>query len=561
MKELLARLFAKPMIAFELIAASFFANMLALATSLYVIQVLNRYVSYGVDSTLATLTVGVLIAIILEFGFRQARLMLASTISSESDETLIIGSFGILTGAKAAAMDILPPGLRREVLSGADTVQTAYNAPNIAAILDVPFALVFVAALFMLSPPIAIVVTFFVVGVLIFGIGGQSALRKPTQDLAMVSARRGALVGAAIAAADTVRAFNAAAFMRNIWRKESVVHQGLRRRVISLQGLIQTLTPSVQATMSVTVIAIGATQVIAGDLDVGAMIGCNILAARALGPMTRLAQLGEAFAKARQSLSMFQEFSKLPQERVQGSALTEYKGGVEFVDLAFAYPGANAPLFESLSLKLEPGSIMVVFGANGTGKSTMARLLLGLVEPSRGHILADGVDLAQVVPEWWRKQVAYLPQEPRLLNVSIRENLTVFNPDLDDAGISRLIKAAGLRAYIDQSTDGLEALITHNGENMSLGIRRRMALSRALACDGKLAVFDEPTEGLDKEGSAQVYAAMNAMAKRGHTTIVFSHDPRILKGAGYLLDLNFKPTPKFTSMTPEMQKMLKGGKT
>lgn len=561
MKELLARLLARPVIFVELIAASLFVNLLALASPVFVIQVLNRYVSYGVDSTLATLTSGVLIAIVLEFGFRQVRLRMASVVSARSDEMLMVGSFGILTGAKSLAMDMLPPGLRREVISGADTVQAAYNAPNIAAILDVPFSLIFVGALFLLSPVIAVIVASFLVTILVFGIGSQGLLRKPTKELTAVSVRRSALVGSAITAADTVRAFNAAASMRRNWHGESNVFQGLRGRVTTLQGFVQSVTQSAQATMSVAVIAVGATLVVAGDMDVGAMIGCNILAARALGPVTRLAQLGEAFAKARQSLSMFGEFTRLPQERTQGSALAEYKGGVEFVDLAFAYPGSNVPLFESLSLKLEPGSVLVVSGSNGAGKTTLARMFAGLMEPTRGQILVDGVDLAQVVPEWWRRQISYLPQEPRLLNVSIRDNLLNFNPDLDDAALNKLIEVSGLRDYIDQSPKGFEAEIVNNGDNLSLGIRRRLALARALASDGMLLLCDEPTEGLDNDGCARVYTLLNEQAKRGRTIVVFSHDPKIVKGAGQILDLNFKPVPKFTAMTPNIQESVEKAPT
>lgn len=551
MKELLARLMTRPVIFIELIAASLFANLLALASSLYTIQVLNRYVTYGVDSTLATLTSGVLLAIVLEFGFRQVRLTMAAAISARPDNALTIGSFGILTGAKAAAMDMLPAGLRREVISGADTVQAAYNAPNIAAVLDVPFALVFVGALFLLSPAIAIVVICFLVGVLALGIGSQIMLRKPTGELTAVSTRRNTLIGSAIVAADTVRAFNAAEFVRRSWRGETGAYQELRGRVTNLQGLVQSLTQSAQAVMGVAVIAIGALQVVAGDLDTGAMIGCNIMAARALSPVIRLAQLGEAFVKASQSLSMFREFARLPQERTQGSALSAYRGGIEFVDVSFAYPGAKGPLFESLSLKLEPGSIMVVAGANGVGKTTLARLMLGLIEPTRGQFLVDGVDLAQIVPEWWRRQVSYLPQEPRLLNVSIKDNLRVFNPDLDEAGLNTLIDISGLRNFIDQSQEGLDTAIVNNGDTLSLGIRRRLALARSLACNGMLAVFDEPTEGLDKEGCAQVYAVMSELAKRGRTIVAFSHDPTILKSAGSTLDLNCKPAPLFTPANPK----------
>lgn len=549
MKELISRLSARPGLAMELVAASFFANLLALASPLFVIQVLNRYVAHGVDSTLATLTSGVLIAIVLELGFRQVRLRLAAAVNARQDEDLAVGAFSVLTGAKAAAMDLLPAGLRREVLSGADTVESAYSPPNIAAVLDVPFALIFVGALYLINPFLSLIAGAFIIFVFVAAVFSLSTLRQPTRELTNVSGRRSALVSSAMSAADTVRAFNGALLLRRLWREELRTFHGLRRRVTGRHGLIQSLTQSAQAMLSVAIVAVGATLVIAGEMDVGAMIGANILAARALGPIVRLAQMGESFAKARQSLDMFREFVKMPQERLEGSALREYKGGLQFKDVGFGFPKSSTPLFESLSLNLESGSILVVVGANGSGKTTLARMIVGLIDPRRGHILVDGVDLAQVVPEWWRKQIVYLPQEPRFLSASIRDNLLAFNPGLDDGAIGRLIDAAGLRKFIDESPEGIDSLLVGNGENLSLGMRRRLALARALATDGMLAVLDEPTEGLDVAGRKQVYAVMNDLASRGCSIVAFTDDPNIMKGVRFVLDLNTKPVPRLVDQT------------
>ena len=192
--------------------------------------------------------------------------------------------------------------------------------------------------------------------------------------------------------------------------------------------------------------------------------------------------------------------------------------------------------------------VLVVSGANGAGKTTLARLLIGLLEPNRGQILIDGLELKQVLPEWWRRQVIYLPQEPAFLNATIAENLRLAKPDMDDHEMNRVIDAVGLRNYLDESPKGFETQVTGNGRHMSRGIRRRLALARALATDGALAILDEPTEGLDGEGCAAVYALMNDLVKRGRTIIVFSHDPTIVKGAAAILDLNSKPVPRVSTM-------------
>ncbi len=552
MRELFRRLLARPGIAAELVAASLFANILALASPLFVIQVLNRYIAHGVDSTLVTLTIGVIIAIVLEFGFRQVRMKLARGLSAAADERASVAGFAILTGAKTGALERVPADIRREAVDGAAAIQAAYSAPNITTVLDVPFALLFIGVLFLLSPLLAGIAACFAAAVFVAATVSLASLRLPTRDLTNASGAGNALVGTANQAMDTVRAFAAAGFLRDAWAAHSRLSQGLRRRITGRQGLVQSLTQSATPLMSVAIIAVAATLVVKGQLDVGAMIGANILAARALIPISRFAQLGEVFAKARQSMRLMSEFAKIPMEPTTGSARTDYQGGLELKDMAFAYPDSNAPLFESFSLELKPGAVIGVTGGNGTGKTTLARLLLGLLEPTRGRILADGLDLRQVAPEWWRRQVIYLPQEPAFLNATIGENLGVANPGLDDKGLNRLIDAAGLRGFLDESAKGFDTPLTNNGANLSLGIRRRLALARGLATDGMLVVFDEPTEGLDAEGRAAVYAIMNGLAKRGRTIVAISHDPNIVKGAGAVVDLNVKPVPRITLVPQEV---------
>ena len=544
MKQLLKRVYARPGIAIELGIASLFANLLALASPLFIIQVLNRYVAYGVDATLATLTAGVLIAIAFEFGFRQIRLRLACGLSMTADEKLAVGMFGVLTGAKAGALDRVAPEMRRQIVTGGAAVENAYNAANIATVLDVPFALLFVLALFLLNPVLAGIAVFVLVAVCVAGMLSRMAISRPTDELVQVSGAGGTLINTAVRETDTVRAFNGANLLSRAWHAQALKAQSLRRRVVARQALLQSVAQSATALMSVCLIAVGAILVIKGRFDVGAMIGANILAARALQPVIRFTQLGEAFAKAGQALKLSAELARLPLEITTGSSLAEFSGRVTFKDVGFSYPGSPAPVFESLDIDLAPGTTLVVTGKNGAGKSTLCRLLMGLVDPQRGHILVDGVDLRQVVPEWWRRQVQFLPQEPAFFATTVRENLRVAMPELDEEGLDGIVTAAGLRQFIDQSVHGLETPVTEGGRNLSLGIRRRLALARALATGGKLVVFDEPTEGLDAEGCMAVYGLMNELSRSGRTIIACSSDGNIVKAANYVLDLNAKPVPR-----------------
>ena len=542
--ELLKRLKAYPRVTWELGAASVLANILALASPLFVIQVLNRYVAHGVDATLWTLTFGVIIAIAFEAAFRQLRLKIAHALALPFDRANADLVFATLTTARADVLAQVPAGQKREAANAPDAIAQAYAASNLAAYLDAPFALLFLFALALLSAPLAAIALLFVLVVIGVAVLNQRAQQTPATEMQAAAARRQALLDSALSEADTVRAFTAAGSLHTRWGTALDAMAKISRRITLGQGGAQTATQSIQALMSTAIIAGGGMLVVSGNLDVGLLIGANILAARALGPVVRITQLAGPLAKARSAQSVIDQIKQLPLERAEGSALGQYKGGIEFKDLAFAHPGQPAPLFESLSLRLEPGSIFVVSGANGAGKTTLAKLLAGLLSPLRGQILVDGVDLAQIAPEWWRRQLVYLPQEPGFINATVRQNLMAFNPNLDEAGFNAVIRDVGLESFFATSQQGFDMELVAGGRNLPLGIRRRLALARALISGGRLVILDEPIEGLDGEGAQQVGHIINALSKKGCTIIALSHDPNIIKGAPHVLDLNAKPVPR-----------------
>lgn len=551
MIELFRRLTARPVLFAELLLASLFVNLLALASTLYVIQVLNRYVSYGVDATLATLTIGMLIAVVLEFGFRHARLKLAAVISTGPDALASDASYRVLLRARLGALDRVAPGLRQEIARSVDSVERAFTAPTVSALLDVPFALLSVSVLLLLSPRLAAIVvcamgvTFLVVW------AGQKALREPTAIMMKAAAGTQSLLTAAVDGGDTTRAFNGFNMLFRLWESQRRALRALRRRLADTEGLNQSLSQSIASLQGVAVIAVGAMLVLKGELDVATLIGANILASRALGPIARMGSLSESLARGTQALTLLREFSQLPLEPDNGTALNPYRGRLELKDVAFIYPGNSGPLFESLSLSLEPGSILVVTGPNGSGKTTLARMLVGLIDPVRGQILVDGVDLRQIAPEWWRRQLVYQPQEPFFLPGSIADNIRINVPALDDEGLNKVAQVVGLRPFIDTASKGFGTPIADGGRTLSVGVRRRISLARALTTGGLLVVLDEPTEGLDSDGCAAVYAAMNALAAAGRTIVAFSHDPHIVRSARLHLDLGSKPVPRVTRPTGE----------
>lgn len=548
MKEIFARLFASPAIALELIVATIFANVLMLAAPIFVMQVLNRYVAFGVDTTLATLAAGAVLAVVFEFAFRRVRLHLAERAVRPFDARMAEGGLMVLTRTPLATFELLTPSAQQHAVAGTDAIRTAYGPVNLLTILDIPFATLFIGVLWILSPPLALVATAFTVVVLLGSLATISSMKAPSQISQSAGAERSQLVVSALKSAETVRMFDAAGWFRGGWTRTQSALADAQAALVARQDLLQNASLSATALLTVAIVGTGAVLVVKGQLDVGVLIGTNLLAARILQPFTRLGNAARAFAAAAEAKAALTELAGVRVERAEGAALSEFKGGIAFEDVSFAHAGARNLLIEGLILKLEPGQTLAITGPNGSGKSTMAQLAMGLRQPTRGKVLADGVDLQQFAPAWWRRQVRYLPQEPRFLPGTIRDNLLAANPELDDAAVSRLLRAAGLGSFIDESAEGADMKITGGGDNLAVGIRRRLALARALAVEGKLLIVDEPTEGLDDEGRALVYMIMNRHAQAGGTIIACAHDPQILKGADWVVDLGRKPQPRVSRL-------------
>ncbi|MBF0213702.1 MAG: ATP-binding cassette domain-containing protein [Magnetococcales bacterium] len=555
MTVLIKQFFSRPLFAVELLAVTLCIHLLGLASSVYVIQVLNRYVSHGLDSTLVTLTAGVILAVVMEFGFRQARMKLAQGVTVRPDYQLGVRLFERVIATRAGSIDHLGAAAQREIVASPGVVGRSHGPANLVALLDVPFALVFVGVLFLLQPPLGWVASGFLSLAFLVSILGHPFLRGLLREHAQASSEAGALSGSVMRAVDAVRAFNAGDLLRSRFRSRYSASIHFQRRVESRRELIQTATQSLGALMSVFVIAEGARLVVAGEMDVGLLIGANILAARAMAPILRFAQLGAALAEARRAMETLGAFSRLPLERSGGAQVKQFSGRLELKEIAFAHEDGSDPLFEALTLTLAPGASLVVSGANGTGKTTLARILMGLLEPTRGQILVDGVNLDQLALSWWRRQVVYLPQEPSFVEGTIRDNLTTLQPEWSDEAMNAAIAEAGLARFLHDSPQGLDTPLVNGGTHLAMGIRKRLALARALGGECRIAVFDEPLEGMDLPGREAVTAVLSRMARTGRTVIVFSHDATLIRGADLVLNLDRKPVPELrikAARTPEV---------
>ena len=150
--------------------------------------------------------------------------------------------------------------------------------------------------------------------------------------------------------------------------------------------------------------------------------------------------------RAQREYRSLKEILTLPEEQQNGTSLQQFSGNLEMRDLGFTYPRAHTPLFENINLELKSGDRLIITGQNGTGKTTLIRLLTGLLTPERGSVMVDRVDLRQLDPSWWRAQLVYLPQEPTFLPTTIGEAIAISTPDLGADRIAEIVAKSGLEA-------------------------------------------------------------------------------------------------------------------
>ncbi|MBK3571606.1 ATP-binding cassette domain-containing protein, partial [Streptomyces sp. MBT62] len=213
------------------------------------------------------------------------------------------------------------------------------------------------------------------------------------------------------------------------------------------------------------------------------------------------------------------------------------RGAVTFQDVGFSYPGASGPVLHHVQLDIPPGLLVAVTGPSGAGKSTLGKLLLRFHEPTRGRILLDGRDIAELPVDEVRRHITLLPQDSMLFDDTVRANIVYGRPDAADSEVLAAAVAADAHGFVSALPEGYDTPVGKHGNNLSGGQRRRIALARAMLRTAPVLVLDEPTTGLDDAATARILPPLRHLTA-GRTTFLITHDRRLAALADLVLHLS-----------------------
>ncbi|WP_247652700.1 type I secretion system permease/ATPase [Ideonella aquatica] len=513
----------------DILLAASLVNVLALALPMFTMNVYDRVVPNAAYETLWSLAVGVVIVLLADLLLRKLRSHFVDEASARIDVEL---SARLMEQVLGMRLEKRPQsvGSFASNLRGFETVRDVIASSTVTALIDLPFAALFLLVIIVISPWLAIPVLLGFLAVLAAGWALQDKLQRLSESTYRASAMRNATLVEALTGIETIKAQGAEGVIQSRWEKTNVF---LASTSVRMRGLSQGagyLTNFVLQLVTVCIVVIGVYLIGNRMLTMGGLIASSMLASRALMPAGQIVALLMQYQGARTALAGLDEIMKNPVERPAGKAYihrAKLRGEIEFRGVSFAYPGRDDKALDKISFKVQPGERVAVIGKVGSGKSTLQRLLMGLYQPTEGAVLIDGIDLRQLDPADLRRNVGCVSQDVMLFFGSLRDNITFGLPYADDGSIVAAAELAGLGEFINRHPHGFDLNVGERGEYLSGGQRQSVGLARAALHNSPVLLLDEPTSAMDFSTEAQITQRLGEFT-REKTVVLVTHRTSLL---------------------------------
>lgn len=512
----------------DILLVSLFINMLALAAPVFVLQVYDRVIFHAGLSTLQGLVVGMVLVILFDFALRQTRSRFFQTVAVRIDVKVGRGLFERIMGQSLRSLERRPSAHWQGLFRDLEALRNALAGPPAALAVDLPFAILFLALVFVLAQPVAWVLAAFLP--IFAGIAWLSArrLQQASSDQRDAARHRERLLAEVVAGRATVKSLALAGTMQERWEErhgDAVAYSVTRGR--SADGY-QALAHSMTIAVTVAMTTVGALAILAQEMSMGALIAANMLGGRLVGPMAQFVGQWRTLTELRQAvLRLDGIFSETPERTEAAIALDKPDGRFRIERVSYAYADDTPAALQDIGGAIGPTGLHAVIGRNGCGKSTLLKVLAGLYPPATGRILLDAADLTQFTRAELARWIGYLPQDCVLFAGSVRDNIAIADPDADDAAIVEAAKMALLHEPALDLRDGYATIIGEEGVQLSRGLQQRVALARTFLGAPPVLLLDEPTSNLDNDAERQLAETLRSHARTA-TVIAVTHSPAVL---------------------------------
>jgi len=509
--------------------AAIFINLFGLVSPLFIMNVYDRVIPNNAIETGWALGIGALAVFVFDFIMRSLRGYLIDFSGRKID---VIAARRIYDQVLNMRLSERPKssGSFANMLHDFNAVREFFTSATIAGLVDLPFTIFFLFIIYQLGGSLAFILLGLIIVVLLAGFVLQMPLKSLVRKATQSSEAKHGLLVETIHGLETVKAIGADGKFRS--RYGNYVGEnaawGQSSRFVSSLGV--NIATFVQQSASIIIVLAGMYMVQTGDLSVGGLIACVILGGRAISPVGQIATLMTKYHQADGALKTLDTIMQKQVERPPHQQFLNrpnIDGKIAFNKVNFSYPQVQRDVISDISFTINTGEKVGIIGRIGSGKSTIAKLMMGLYQPQSGTILADDTDYQQIDPADLRRNIAYIAQDVVLFTGSVRDNIAASMPHASEADILKAAKLAGVHDFIAKHPMGYDAPVGEHGGNLSGGQRQAIALARAMLIGPKIIVCDEPTNAMDMQAESAFKSYIKQEVK-DKTFILITHKNTML---------------------------------
>jgi subfamily B ATP-binding cassette protein HlyB/CyaB len=509
---------------FHVLYASFFVQLFALVTPLFFQIVVDKVLVHKGQSTLILITIGMLALGLFNVVLQYLRAYVLSHTTNRIDVELGARLFYHLLRLPMLYFETRAAGQTVARVRELETIRAFLTGQALFSVLDLLFAVVFVAVLFVYSSFLALIVLCSAPVYILIAFFIRPPLREKIKQKFNRGAETQQFLVEAVVGIQTLKSAAIEPMMQASWEEKLAAYVKTSFEATLLATFGQNATQYVSITTTALIIFFGARAVIDGQMTVGELVAFNMIASQISQPIVRLSQLFQDFQQVRVSVERLGDILNTPMELVPPNLppLPPLKGVIEIKELTFRYRPSFPEVLSDISLSVSMGEVIGIVGPSGSGKSTLTKLIQRLYQPERGQILIDGIDIVQSDPAWLRRQIGVVLQENVLFNRTVHENIALVDPTIPRSRVIALARLSGAHEFIGQMPQGYDTMIEERGANLSGGQRQRIAIARALATNPRILIFDEATSALDYDSERIIHQNMREIVK-GRTVFIIAH--------------------------------------